>query len=215
MGILTEIQFRLNAPKNQYNSFGKYKFRSCEDILEGLKPLLKEFNCVVTFDDDIIQVGNRIYVKSTAYLKEYYTPEGKNAEIETLRIIDKSSAFAREPEKQTGMQDGQLTGSTSTYARKYSLNGLFAIDDAKDADTDEHHNNASNRPKQNKQQQKKQDPKALFDNTSDKIVRQYLGSGKLLDSQRDALIKDLDSGKKVACQYLVDELIKEYGSLNA
>jgi len=146
MGKLTEIQYRLNAPKNQYNTFGKYKFRSCEDILEGLKGLLKEFDCVVTFNDEIVQVGNRIYVKTTAYLKEYYVTEGENAGYEALRIIDQSSAFAREPEKQSGMQDGQLTGSTSTYARKYALNGLFAIDDAKDADTDEHHNNSNNRP---------------------------------------------------------------------
>jgi hypothetical protein len=212
MDILSKIQFELVAGKNQRNNFGKYNYRSCEDILEGLKPLLNKYECSVTLTDDIVMVGNRIYVKSIAILTA--SPNGDNAE---RIIIASSSAFAREPESQKGMNEAQITGSASSYARKYALNGLFAIDDNKDADSNEHQENVNNRPqkKTEKPQQPKKDPKTLFDQTSDKIVRQYLGSGKLLDNQQQKLIKELESGQKVACVNLVDELIKEYGSLNA
>jgi len=123
---LAKIQETLNAPKNQRNSFGNYNYRSCEDILEALKPLLK--GLTVTLDDDIVlrgdAVSSRIYVKATATISDG-----------TDSIT--ASSFAREPEKQKGMSDAQLTGATSSYARKYALNGLFLIDDNKDADTDE------------------------------------------------------------------------------
>lgn len=117
------IQSKLNAPKNQRNSFGNYNYRSCEDILEALKPLLKETGCVLNISDEIQQVSDRIYVKATATLT---TPDGKTYQ---------SSAFAREPLTKKGMDDAQVTGSASSYARKYALNGLFCIDDNKDADT--------------------------------------------------------------------------------
>ena len=118
------IQKELKAPKGQFNNFGKYKYRSCEDILEAVKPLLKD--CVLTLSDEIIEVGGRIYVKATATLTE--------SETSAIKI----SAFAREPENKKGMDDSQITGTASSYARKYALNGLFLIDDTKDADTDEH-----------------------------------------------------------------------------
>lgn len=117
------IQSRLNAPKNQFNKFGGYSYRSCEDILEALKPLLKETGCVLTISDEIIQVADRIYVKATATLT---TGAGQTFT---------TSAYAREPQAKKGMDDSQITGSTSSYARKYALNGLFCIDDNKDADT--------------------------------------------------------------------------------
>ena len=117
------IQSKLNAPKNQRNNFGNYNYRSCEDILEALKPLLKETGCVLNISDEIQQVSDRIYVKATATLT---TPDGKTYQ---------SSAFAREPLTKKGMDDAQVTGSASSYARKYALNGLFCIDDNKDADT--------------------------------------------------------------------------------
>ena len=210
MDILSKIQCELVAKKGQRNNFGKYNYRSCEDILEGLKPLLEEYECSIILSDNIKIIGNRIYVESMATLRN--VSEGC-----TPCVLAQSTAFAREPESQKGMNEAQITGSASSYARKYALNGLFAIDDSKDADTDEHHNNATNRPPEKKtsKPEPKQDYRAVFDDTSDKIVRQYIGSGKLLDSQRKALISDLDSGKKVACKNLVDELIKEYGSLNA
>jgi hypothetical protein len=117
---LNKIQQELKAPKGRFNSFGKYAYRSCEDILDAVKPLLNGLTLVVS--DEVVFIGNRHYVKATAILT---AGEG------TI----KAEAFAREPEIQKGMADGQITGATSSYARKYALNGLFAIDDAKDADS--------------------------------------------------------------------------------
>ena len=123
MKELVSIQQELKAPKGQYNSFGKYHYRSCEDILEAVKPLLGKYNCFLNVSDQIEMVGDRIYVKATATLTN---SEGKSVT---------STAFAREQENKAGMDMSQLTGSTSSYARKYALNGLFCIDDTKDADT--------------------------------------------------------------------------------
>ena len=120
---LTEIQARLKAPKGQFNSFGRYKYRSCEDILESVKPLCRELNCSVTLNDELVLIGDRYYVKSIAALLD---EEGGI----------KTSAYAREAETKKGMDESQITGSASSYARKYALSGLFAIDDEKDADTD-------------------------------------------------------------------------------
>jgi len=120
--ILVEIQNELSVPKNQRNSFGNYNYRSCEDILEALKPILKKYECIVKIDDEIIQIGDRYYVKATAYLMS------KDMEIST-------TAYAREEETKKGMDGSQITGASSSYARKYALNGLFAIDDTKDSDT--------------------------------------------------------------------------------
>ena len=123
---LINIQSTLNAPKNQRNSFGGYNYRSAEDILEALKPILKANACVVTISDEMVMLGNRFYVKATATLTD-----GTNS-IST-------TAFAREEETKKGMDASQITGSTSSYARKYALNGLFAIDDNKDADATNTH----------------------------------------------------------------------------
>lgn len=117
---VAEVQANLKAPKNQYNNFGKYKYRSCEDILEGLKSVLN--GLVVTVTDDIHMVGDRIYVKATATITD-----GENSLS--------NSAFARESLVKKGMDDSQITGTASSYARKYALNGLFLIDDTKDADS--------------------------------------------------------------------------------
>jgi len=133
MKELIRIQKELKAPKGQLNKFGNYKYRSCEDILEAVKPLLKE--CVLTLSDEIIEVGGRIYVKATASL------------IESESSAIKISAFAREAENKKGMDDSQITGTASSYARKYALNGLFLIDDTKDADTDEHEKQTKKLPK--------------------------------------------------------------------
>lgn len=119
---LVYIQSRLKAPKNQRNNFGGYNYRSCEDIMEAVKPLLKEVNCTLTVSDDIVQVSDRIYVKATATLR---TPSGEQFT---------NSAFAREPLSKKGQDESQVTGAASSYARKYALNGLFCIDDTKDAD---------------------------------------------------------------------------------
>lgn len=121
---LQKIQERLEAPKGQYNSFGNYHYRSSEDILGGLKPLLVEYSCAVKLDDEIVNIGTRYYVKATASLLDCNVPE-----------VITSVAFAREAEVKKGMDESQITGACSSYARKYALNGLFAIDDSKDADS--------------------------------------------------------------------------------
>jgi hypothetical protein len=119
-GELNRLQQSLKAPKGQYNSFSKFYYRSCEDILEAVKPLLDK--CTLVIEDEIVNVGERYYVKSTAYLAD-----GKG--------VISASAFAREAFDKKGMDDSQITGAASSYARKYALNGLFAIDDGKDADS--------------------------------------------------------------------------------
>ena len=125
---LMTVQTKLRAPKGQYNSFGKYSYRSCEDILEALKPLLGEVGAIVNVTDEIKLIGDRYYVEATASFIDTETGE---------RMIAKASA--REAETKKGMDDSQVTGSVSSYARKYALNGLFAIDDNKDADSTNTH----------------------------------------------------------------------------
>lgn len=119
---IVAIQSELKAPKGQYNSFGKYNYRSCEDVLEGVKPLLAKHGLVLTIQDSIDLIGDRFYVKATATITD-----GKE-QLST-------SAYARESLDKKGMDASQVTGATSSYARKYALNGLLAIDDTKDADT--------------------------------------------------------------------------------
>lgn len=119
---LQKIQSELKAPKSNFNSFGKYYYRSCEDILEAVKPLLEKYNVSLTVSDRIECIGDRIYVVATATLL--------NSE-ETIAVC----GYAREPESKKGMDESQITGATSSYARKYALNGLFSIDDTKDIDT--------------------------------------------------------------------------------
>lgn len=124
ISILNKIQQELNVPKNQTNTFGGYKYRSCEDILSAVKPLLGD--CILAINDGIEMIGDRYYVRAVAKLSN------KDGFVET-------TAYAREPEVKKGMDESQITGTASSYARKYALNGLFAIDDTKDSDTDEHH----------------------------------------------------------------------------
>ena len=125
---LVEVQSKLKAPKSQFNKFGNYAYRNCEDILEALKPLLNEVKAIVNISDEIVLIGERYYVKATV----------KFIDAETGEVVE-ASAMAREEETKKGMDASQLTGSTSSYARKYALNGLFAIDDTKDADTTNTH----------------------------------------------------------------------------
>lgn len=124
---LSKIQSELKAPKGQYNSFGKYKYRSCEDILEALKPIVAKHKATLIISDELYNIGLRYYVKATVTLVDV---ENENACIS-------NSAFAREEEEKKGMDASQITGTASSYARKYALNGLFNIDDTKDADTNE------------------------------------------------------------------------------
>lgn len=152
---LSDIQATLKAPKGQTNKFGGYKYRSCEDILEAVKPLLSKHKVVLTISDSVEAVGDRVYIKATAKLSN-----GTDDAVET-------HGFAREEEVKKGMDSSQITGSASSYARKYALNGLFCIDDTKDSDaTNSHGKAAAPSPSQSPQ------PKDEFKSTIDWLSRQ-------------------------------------------
>lgn len=125
---LSNIQVELKAPKNLYNSFGRYKYRNAESILEAAKPLCAKHGCTLTVSDEVILIGSRYYIKATATVQD---KDGNAAS---------TTALAREDETKKGMDGAQITGTSSSYARKYALNGLFCIDDTKDPDSDEYHN---------------------------------------------------------------------------
>ena len=130
---LNIVQSKMKAPKNLFNSFGKYKYRNAESILEAFKPYGKELGLVLMLNDSVEQVGDRVYIKATATLIDI--EDNSRTEV---------SALAREPLSKKGMDDSQVSGATSSYARKYCLNGLFLLDDTKDADTDEYRTQAEN-----------------------------------------------------------------------
>lgn len=139
---LSKIQGELKAPKSQRNSFGKYNYRSCEDILEAVKPLLAKYGACLVLEDEPVQSGEYHYIKATATI--YDSESGDKIS---------NTAYAREPKQQFGMSDSQLTGTASSYARKYALNGLFCIDDTKDADTDEYQKQTTSRANKPAQKQ--------------------------------------------------------------
>lgn len=177
---LLSIQTKLKAPKGQYNSFGKYSYRSAEDILEAVKPLNAEQGVLLTITDEIKEIGGRVYVVATATVSDG---------TDTLQV----SAFAREPENKTGMDESQITGATSSYARKYALNGLYAIDDNKDADTDEHKQQQDNAPKkqqaQKQQQKQKQQEKGFTEQELHVLVEKYVRNIEALGVDRAKLIE--------------------------
>ena len=140
---LQKIQCELKAPKNLYNSFGKYKYRNAEGICESVKPMLEKYKVILTLSDDIIQVGERYYIKATASLKD----------VESDGFVD-VTAMARESLDKKGMDESQITGTASSYARKYALNGLFLLDDTKDADSDEYHNQTKKDDQPSEKEQK-------------------------------------------------------------
>ena len=137
---LINIQKELKAPKSNYNDFGRYNYRSCEDILEAVKPICFEYRAVLILSDDILNVGQSNYVETTAILINIDNP---------VEMVS-NKAEARESIDKKGMDDSQITGTASSYARKYALNGLFNIDDTKDADTNEYHNQITGNKKTNK-----------------------------------------------------------------
>lgn len=140
---LSKVQSELKAPKGQYNSFGKYKYRSCEDILEAVKPLNAKHGVVLTVGDEVVEISNRFYVKATATFVDIESGE---------KIIN--TALAREDDAKKGMDGSQITGTASSYARKYCLNGLYCIDDTKDADTDEYRHQQERKPQESKPQER-------------------------------------------------------------
>jgi essential recombination function protein len=178
---LLAIQTKLKAPKGQYNKFGNFNYRSAEDILEAVKPLNAEQGVLLTITDEIKEIGGRVYVVATATVSDG---------TDTLQV----SAFAREPENKKGMDESQITGATSSYARKYALNGLYAIDDNKDADTDEHKQQQDNAPKKQpaqKQQQKQQQQqeKGFTEQELHELVEKYVRNIEALGVDRAKLIE--------------------------
>lgn len=171
---LSEIQRELKAPKGQRNTFGNYNYRSCEDILEAVKPMLG--NMVLTISDEIVHMGDRFYVKATVRL---------NLEAESLEV----TGLARESEIKKGMDSAQITGAASSYARKYALNGLFCIDDTKDADTQSPEDNAKQAPKA-------APPKPMYSECQTRLIEE--------------IKKHKIDGKA----WMVDEGLTDFGSLS-
>ena len=155
---LWTVQQTLNAPKNQRNNFGGYNYRSAEDILEAVKPLLQSIT--LTVSDEIVLIGNRYYVKATATLSD--------GEDEIA-----ATAYAREEESKKGMDASQLTGATSSYARKYALNGLFCIDDARDPDTDAYAKQTGQQPRQQKNPPKQQPQQQKAPPNPDEVLARF------------------------------------------
>jgi len=176
---LIDIQQKLKAPKNQFNKFGNYYYRNCEDILEAVKPLLKDHGLTLLLGDSVVEVGNRVYIKSTASLGD------GTKQIEVY-------GWARESEAKKGMDDSQITGSTSSYARKYALNGLFLIDDTKDSDSQD------NRPRLD-------EPKATSNKPTPRSV------GESASDKQKQLIKTLLERKGVAKEDMTGVLEVDYG----
>ena len=176
---LNKIQSELKAPKNQRNNFGGYNYRSCEDIMEAVKPLLSKYGVVLTVCDDMVCVGNRIYVKATATLTD-----GEDSIT--------NSAFAREAEIKKGMDESQITGAASSYARKYALNGLFCIDDTKDADATNTHGKDEKTPAEKAKETREANKKA-FEERFDKMYKWAKGQPKwsyAIEEQFNEVIKE-------------------------
>lgn len=151
------IQTEIKAPKNLYNSFGKYKYRNAEGICEAVKPYLVKENVSLVLRDDVIEVGGRIYIKATAILTDTETDTSVS-----------TSAYARESAEKKGMDDSQITGTASSYARKYALNGLFLLDDTKDADSDEYKTENEEKAKEKK-----------FNEEAEKVAKQKVNEIKV------------------------------------
>ena len=174
MTELMTIQTKLKAPKGKFNSFGKYRYRSCEDILEAVKALLAETKTTLTLNDEIVQLGDRYYIRRTATL------------MNSKGDIMQTTAYAREAETKAGMDASQITGTASSYRRKYALNGLFAIDDNADPDTEEYRNETKRKetkrkeaakapPKSETKRKKDPDPKPEPEATVEEYVCSVCG----------------------------------------
>ena len=170
---LIEVQNKLKVPKSQYNNFGKYNYRNAEDILEAVKPILENAGATIFIKDSIELIGDRFYVKATVSF----------VDIESGSIIE-TSALARESEEKKGMDSAQVTGATSSYARKYALNGLLLIDDTKDNDHDSMHQTDNKEPK-------KEENKPNYDNKEKEEVIQKIVAKIGNDSERKKKIIDM------------------------
>lgn len=180
------IQQKLEAPKRQYNNFGKYKYRSCEDILTALKPWLEETKTNLTLEDEIVNIGSRYYVKATAMIA--------NLEGESFAV----NAYAREEEDKKGMDGSQITGASSSYARKYALNGLFGIDDTKDSDKSNKGLVGASRGLKTPSTSNFDKAKSVIEKTDDAItlgeaMDKIVTSDKYTDEQKEELVKMINT----------------------
>ena len=194
MGInekLMRIQTQIKAPKNLYNSFGKYNYRNAEGICEAVKPFLEKENVSLILVDDMVAIGNRYYLKATARLLD-------NENNESIEV----SAFAREPEQKKGMDESQITGTASSYARKYALNGLFLLDDTKDADTDEYHNQTAyqqaneNKTTVTSEQVGKLKLEMIRTGATEQYICEYYKLNKLIDMTQEQFVNAMEMFKK-------------------
>lgn len=194
---LNFVQQSLKAPKSQYNKFGGYYYRNCEDILKAAKPLLEKVECILTLDDEILQIGDRYYVVAKA---EFTNNKGQ-------KII--KTAWAREASEKKGMDVAQITGATSSYARKYALNGLFAIDDARDPDAQGNQNHdkaesAAQQPKSEIEPRFKQPPDGQQKAILEKVAAEYATQNR---KRNEA------DGKQVTFEAVWREVWEEFGKL--
>lgn len=184
---IIKVQESLKAPKSNYNSFGKYRYRSLEDILTAAKPLLAAEGLMLNITDEPVQIGDRYYIKATAIITD-----GES--------VLENTAVARESENKKGMDDSQITGTASSYARKYCLNGLFLIDDTNDADTDEYHN------EQNRVSQSVKQGGAPYPESGSKPRRPRKMTSKAIDTLVDILMQDEVPLDKFMSKYGIDDI---------
>lgn len=184
--MLHKIQAEIKAPKGQFNKFGNYKYRSCEDIVEAAKPVLNKYGFALTLTDEIVNIGNRFYIKATATITD-----GSS--------YCSASAFAREEETKKGMDGAQITGAASSYARKYALNGLFAIDDTKDADATNTHEEATKTTLYNHKELGSSE-KPLITNEQFKKLMTRVNSGDLTAGEKAIEFYTLEERQKTILQ---------------
>lgn len=192
MESLKKIQAELKAPKNQFNKFGNYAYRSAEDILEAVKPLLAKYNSMLTISDEIVEAGGRIYVKAQCTFMD-----DKGSSIIT-------AAYAREPESKKGMDESQITGAASSYARKYALNGMFLIDDTKDADTNAYQ--SVNNPPPPKQEKPKMITNEQGCQIEDLVFKTKTDKAKMLEYYNVKRLQDMTFETANNC---IDMLLKK------
>lgn len=199
---LLNVQHELKAPKGQRNNFGNYNYRSAEDILEAVKPLLTKYSLLQTITDEVVLIGDRYYIKATVTLYDAEIGVSQNVGMVSNNAV-MVSAYAREADQKKGMDEAQVTGSASSYARKYALNGLYAIDDTKDADTDQYQSaqqqpkpTATNepQPKKNTQPKKSGARKAIEAAFKLAIVKNN-GDEKAAAAKMQTLMKEMFPGK--------------------
>lgn len=196
MEELVKIVAELKAPKNRKNTFGNYNYRSCEDILEAVKPLLAKHNCTLLLSDDVVAIGGANYIKATAML---FNSSGKMAQ---------ATACAREETNKKGMDSPQMTGTASSYARKYALNGLFCIDDTKDADTNEYRQENEKREQKTATKQP-QEEKPKYKLTIDQVRGREVEYMKWLDNCYQ-LDNSMSAEQKIADTYDCDYATTRY-----